>query len=126
MQEKVPHSRIERLSEDQAETTILGGTEMHCTLNDRIAQVTDETLVVGIGIGSEGNDNFTQKSQQPAKLFPTGMTQSRSIVGTRAMGKAERRQWGLALRDDPGGYGRCAAVVGRGYGLTANKDVCVR
>ena len=26
---------------------------MHCTLNDRIAQVTDETLVVGIDIGSE-------------------------------------------------------------------------
>ena len=53
MHEKVPHSRIERLSEEQAETTILGGTEMHSTLNDRIAQVTDETLVVGIDIGSE-------------------------------------------------------------------------
>ncbi len=26
---------------------------MHCTLNDRIAQVTEDTLVVGIDIGSE-------------------------------------------------------------------------
>ena len=33
----------------------------------------------------QGNDNFIQKSQQPAKFYPTGMTQGRSIAGTQAM-----------------------------------------
>ena len=33
------------------------------------------------------NDNFRKKSQQPAKYSPTGMTQERSIAGTRAMNR---------------------------------------
>ena len=33
----------------------------------------------------QGNDNFTQKSQQPAKCIPTGTTLGRSIAGTQAM-----------------------------------------
>ena len=31
------------------------------------------------------NDNFRQKSQQPARFSPTGMTLERSIAGTQAM-----------------------------------------
>ena len=37
----------------------------------------------------KGNDSFTQKSQQPAKYFPTGMTLGRSIAGTRAMDRQD-------------------------------------
>ncbi|MBQ8136810.1 MAG: hypothetical protein IJ174_05185 [Clostridia bacterium] len=37
----------------------------------------------------QGNDNFTQKSQQPAKYCPTGMTLERSIAGTRAMDRQD-------------------------------------
>ena len=37
----------------------------------------------------QGNDNFTQKSQQPAKISPTGMTQEGSIAGTQAMDRQD-------------------------------------
>ena len=38
-------------------------------------------------VNRQGNDNFTQKSQQPAKYSPKGRTQPRSIAGTQAMDK---------------------------------------
>ena len=87
MKRKVPHSKIDELTGEVSESRIQEVPEMNNTQNEKIAQVTNETMVIGIDIGSQQHwarafDNRGMEISKKAVHIDAGhsFTSTREVV----------------------------------------------